>query len=91
MSLLILDELRAMGLEVIPRGEYLAIRPAGKIPLELKKRLAEQKPEVLAALKAESSTASPRPETCGPKCYEPKPGYWIHRSRGGHLPGAWAA
>ena len=50
MTLAILDELRAIGVEVIPEGESLVIRPASKVPAELKARLKAAKAEVLAAL-----------------------------------------
>jgi hypothetical protein len=50
MSLPILQELRALGVEVIPDGESLLIRPASKVPPELKERLRAAKREVLAAL-----------------------------------------
>ena len=50
MSLPILQELRALGVEVIPDGESLLIRPASKVPPELKERLRAVKSEVLAAL-----------------------------------------
>lgn len=48
----VLDELRAIGVEVIPQGKNLAIRPASKVPLELKERLRQHKAEVLAILNA---------------------------------------
>jgi TubC N-terminal docking domain len=71
MTCELLDELRAIGVEVIPQGENLAIRPASKVPPELKERLRAHKAEVLAVLKA-------RPATCAASCYEIEPGRWIH-------------
>jgi hypothetical protein len=50
MSLAVLDELRAIGVDVIPSGDNLVIRPASKVPPELKERLKVAKAEVLAAL-----------------------------------------
>ena len=51
MTCELLEELKAIGVEVIPQGENLAIRPASKVPPELKERLRAQKAEVLAILK----------------------------------------
>ena len=48
----ILQELRALGVDVIPDGDNLVIRPASRVPPELKERLKAAKAEVLAALKA---------------------------------------
>jgi hypothetical protein len=48
--LAILDELKALGVEVFPQGENLVIRPASKVPPEMKDRLRAHKVEVLAAL-----------------------------------------
>lgn len=48
--LAILEEFKALGVEVIPDGESLLIRPASKVPPELKERLRAVKAEVLAAL-----------------------------------------
>src|SRR5271157_1078008 len=56
MSLAVLDELRAIGVEVVPSGDNLVIRPASKVPLELKERLKAVKAEVLAVLKAPPAT-----------------------------------
>jgi hypothetical protein len=56
MSLAVLDELRAIGVEVVPFGDNLVIRPASKVPPELKERLKANKAEVLAALKARPAT-----------------------------------
>jgi len=57
----VLEELKALGVEVIPFGDALVIRPASKVPSELKERLRAQKADVLAAL------AQPRCEHCGGK------------------------
>jgi hypothetical protein len=56
VSLPIISELRALGVEVIPDGDALIIRPASKVPFELKERLRVAKAEVLAALKARPAT-----------------------------------
>jgi hypothetical protein len=50
MSLAVLDELRAIGVDVVPFGDNLVIRPASKVSPELKERLRAAKAEVLAAL-----------------------------------------
>jgi virulence-associated protein VagC len=71
----VLEELKAIGVEVIPQGENLLIRPASKVPQELKERLRSHKAEVLAALKEQ---AAARPATCAASCYEIEPGRWIH-------------
>ena len=67
----LLEELKAIGVEVTPQGDNLAIRPASKVPPELKARLRAHKAEVLAALRA-------RPATCAASCYEIEAGRWIH-------------
>lgn len=67
----ILKELQAIGVEVIPRGDNLVIRPASKVPPDLKERLKAAKAEVLKALGS-------RPATCAASCYEVEPGRWIH-------------
>lgn len=48
--LAVLDELKAIGVEIFPQGENLIIRPASKVPPEMKERLRAHKAEVLAAL-----------------------------------------
>jgi hypothetical protein len=80
MSLGILHELMALGVEVIPRGENLVIRPASRVPADLKERLKASKPEILAALRR-------RPATCATSCYEIEPGKWIHRAWDGCVTG----
>jgi hypothetical protein len=69
----IIEECRALGVEVLPLGENILIRPADKVPPELKERLKANKAEVLAALKARPAT----PETRKPiECrYDWQPGY----------------
>lgn len=52
----LLEELNAIGVEVIPQGVNLAIRPASKVPPELKEQLCAHKAEVLAVLEAELIT-----------------------------------
>lgn len=56
----IIQELKALGVEISPQGNNLVIHPASKVPAELKERLREQKAEVLAVLKACPAT-SPKP------------------------------
>ena len=51
MSLPVLEELKAIGVEVFPFGDNLVIRPASKVPVELKERLKAHKAEVLGALR----------------------------------------
>ena len=62
----VLDELKAIGVEVIPQGDNLAIRPASKVSPELKERLRQHKAEVLAVLKAHPRC--PGPDKCA-GCY----------------------
>lgn len=50
--LAILEELRALGVDVVADGENVVICPASKVPPELKQRLKSQKAEVLVVLKA---------------------------------------
>jgi hypothetical protein len=71
MTLPVLEELRAIGVEVVPEGENLVICPASKVPPELKERLRAHKAEVLEALRS-------RPATCAPTCYEIGRGRWVH-------------
>lgn len=68
----ILEELKAIGVEVILQGNSLAIRPASKVPPGLKQRLRQHKAEVLAVLKAQRAT---RPATATTCRYDWKPGY----------------
>ncbi len=72
MTVDLLKELKAIGVEVFPQGGNLVIRPASKVPQELKERLKAHKAEVLAVLKG-------RPATCAASCYQIEPGRWIHR------------
>ena len=64
MTCELLEELKAIGVEVTPHGEDLAIRPASKVPLELKERLRAHKAEVLAVLKARPVTKPDKPIEC---------------------------
>lgn len=48
----LVDELRARGVALAPRGDKLAITPASAVPAELKERLRALKPEVMALLMA---------------------------------------
>jgi hypothetical protein len=57
MSLAVLDELKVLGVEIVPQGENLVIRPASKVPPDLKARLRAQKPAILAALRSRTATA----------------------------------
>lgn len=79
MSLSVLDELRAIGVEVAPLGDNLVIRPASKVPPELKERLRAQKSQVLQALRPHPAICSrePRAETGKAiSCrYDWQPGY----------------
>lgn len=68
----LLEALKAIGVEVFLRGETLGIRPASKVPPELKKRLREHKAEVLAVLNACSATRPAKPIACR---YDWIPGY----------------
>lgn len=71
MTSQLLEELKAIGVEVIPQGTNLPIRPASKVPVELKERLKAHKAEVLEAQNG-------RPGTCSPSCYQIEPRKWIH-------------
>jgi hypothetical protein len=51
MSLAVLEELKAIGVEVVPIGGNLVIRPASKVPPQLKERLRAEKAQVLEALR----------------------------------------
>jgi hypothetical protein len=53
----IIEECRALGVEVLPLGENILIRPADRVPPDLKARLREHKPEILAALKSRPAEA----------------------------------
>lgn len=66
----LLQELKAIGVEVMPQGDNLAIRPASKVPPELKERLRAHKAEVLAILKAKPARLAVPPERNG---QEPAP------------------
>lgn len=47
----LLEELAAIGVEVTAQGDNLVIRPASKMPVELKARLRAHKAEVIAVLR----------------------------------------
>ena len=68
----VLDELRAIGVEVIPQGENLAIRPASKVSPELKERLRQYKAEILAVLKSRPAKEQAKATACR---YDWIPGY----------------
>lgn len=70
----VLKELHALGVEVLPAGENLLIRPASRVPPELKARLREHKPEILAALKSRPAASAPKGNPSGCK-YDWVPGY----------------
>jgi hypothetical protein len=70
----ILEEFKALGVQVIADGENLVIRPASKVPPELKERLRAAKAEVLAALKARPATP-PKPDKPVECRYDWQPGY----------------
>ncbi len=78
MTVSVLDQLEALGVQVTPCGEDLVIRPASKVPPELKERLRAHKAEVLAVLKARpAARALCGSPTCA-GCYEVEPGRRIH-------------
>jgi hypothetical protein len=58
--LAVLEELRALGVQVIPQGDNIVICPASKVPPRLKERLREQKAAILEALR---NDPSPKPES----------------------------
>ena len=85
----ILEEFKALGVEVTPDGENLVIRPASKVPPELKERLRAAKAEVLAALKARPATP-PKPDKPVECRYDWQPGYRglrLHCVAHHHAPG----
>lgn len=57
----LLEELRSIGVEVVPQGDGLAICPASKVPAELKERLRAAKREILAALRERPAHIDPAP------------------------------
>lgn len=59
MTVSVLEELRAIGVEVVTEGENLVICPASKVPPELKQRLRAHKAEVLEALRNRPAISSP--------------------------------
>jgi len=79
MSLALLDELRAIGVDVLPQGSNLLIRPASKVPPELKERLKAHKAEVLEALRSRPAISSPEGRAKTGKAitcrYDWQPGY----------------
>jgi hypothetical protein len=79
MSVAVLDELRAIGVEVVPCGDNLVIRPASKVPSELKERLKTHKAEVLEALRSRPAISSPEARAKTGKAvmcrYDWQPGY----------------
>jgi hypothetical protein len=72
--LAVLEELQALGVQVIPDGENLVICPASRVPPELKEKLKAAKPEVLALLKARPATP-PKPDKPIECRYDWLPGY----------------
>jgi hypothetical protein len=70
-ALELLAEVNAFGVEIRSNGTKLILDPAGKLPEELKERLREAKPELLATLRV-------KPTTCAPTCYEILPNVWLH-------------
>jgi sugar phosphate isomerase/epimerase len=59
----VLEELKALGVEVTPQGTNLLIRPASKVPAELKERLRLQKAEVIAFLISPRAFPPSKPAT----------------------------
>jgi len=51
----ILEEFKALGVQVIPQGNNIVIRPASIVPQDLKERLRAHKAEVLAMLKGQDT------------------------------------
>jgi len=72
--LAVLEELRALGVQVIPDGGNLVICPASRVPPELKERLRAAKAEVLEVLKARPATL-PKPGKPIECRYDWQPGY----------------
>jgi hypothetical protein len=50
MSMDVLDQLKALGVQVVPDGGDLVFRPASKVPPQLKERLKAEKAQILALL-----------------------------------------
>ena len=63
----VLEELKALGVDVLLFADKLVIRPASKVPPELKERLRAHKAEVLAALARCAHCKSTRECDC-PAC-----------------------
>lgn len=74
MSLAVLEELRTIGVEVIPQGGNLLIRPASKVPPELKERLRAQKAAILKALLSRPASSLNSPKAISSR-YDWLPGY----------------
>lgn len=55
----LIEEVRRLGVDLRPDGDALVVRPAGKLPRQLKERLREQKPAILEALRIRSAPYSP--------------------------------
>lgn len=73
MRLPVLEELKAMGVEVIPQGSNLLICPASRVPPALKERLRAAKAEVLEILRGRPAT--PKAEKQIECRYDWQPGY----------------
>ena len=75
----VLEELKALGVEVIPFGDALVIRPASKVPAELKERLRAEKSQVLEALRSRPAIGSKQDRAEAGKTiscrYDWQPGY----------------
>lgn len=85
----LLEELRALGVEVMPQGDNLVICPASKVPRKLRERLRADKAVILAALRNRPATRAESPK--GISCrYDWKPGYRglkLHCVAHGHVGG----
>jgi hypothetical protein len=67
----LLEEVSKLGLQIHVDGPDLVIRPAGRLPSELKERLRQHKAELLAALRMRPASVG-KPVECR---YDWQPGY----------------
>lgn len=72
MTCELLEELKAIGVQVIPQGNNLVIRPASRVPPRLKERLRAHKAEVIAVLRAHPPAEASNVIACR---YDWQPGY----------------
>lgn len=73
MTLDVLEEVKAIGAEVILQGDNMVIRPASRVPAELKTRLKRMKPAIVEALKKSNSSTGLIPtepcRACGSRLF----------------------